>query len=426
MKPVKGFSQEPLRALATFVSGGTPSKRVSDYWGKHTLWVSAKDLKSFWIQSSVEMLSESGRSVASLVPAGTVLILVRGMGLFKDIPLGIASVDLAINQDLKGLKPKSSVDAEYLAYALLAKKHELMQMVEAAGHGTGRLDTDRLKDLVLPCPRMSIQKQIVSVLKAWDTGIERSEQLMVVKRKRYKWFMQQLLAGKRRVSDLGTPAKDHSLPSDWKDMRLTALFKPVKRKNTKAQTRVLTASGEHGLVDQSKYFDRSVAGESLDSYFLVRRGEFAYNRSSMNGYPYGATKRLDSCEEGVLSTLCICFKIASDECDSDYYKHLFEGRYIDSQLRRIAQVGARAHGLLNVTQSDFFSLIVPCPPIEEQRKIATLIDDAVTELDLLRAQLDALKRQKRGLMQKLLTGEWPVRIDEPEMSPDTESNRGDI
>jgi type I restriction enzyme, S subunit len=416
MKPAKGFPQAPLRALATFVSGGTPSKRVSDYWGKHTFWVSAKDLKSFWINSSMEMLSEGGRSVASLVPAGTVLILVRGMGLFKDIPLGIASVDLAINQDLKGLKPKSSVDAEYLAYALLAKKHELMQMVEAAGHGTGRLDTDRLKDLMLPYPRRAIQKQIVSVLKAWDTGIEKTEQLIAAKRKRYKWFMQQLLTGKKRFSDFGTLTKDHSLPSDWKDMRLTALFKPVKRKNTKGLARVLTASGEHGLVDQREYFDRSVAGESLDTYFLVRRGEFAYNRSSMNGYPYGATKRLDSCEEGVLSTLCICFKIASEECDSDYYKHLFEGRYIDSQLRRIAQVGARAHGLLNVTQSDFFSLMVPCPPINEQRKIAAVIDNALSDLDLLRAQLDALKLQKRGLMQKLLTGEWPVKADASEAS----------
>lgn len=130
----------------------------------------------------------------------------------------------------------------------------------------------------------------------------------------------------------------------------------------------------------------------------------------MNGYPYGAIKRLDNHEEGVLSILYICFELISDNCYSDYYKHLFEGRYLDSQLRKIAQVGARAHGLLNVTLHDFFSMKVPCPPIEEQRRIADVIDIADRELALLRAQLDALREQRKGLMQKLLTGEVRVGV----------------
>jgi type I restriction enzyme S subunit len=95
-----------LGDLASFVSGGTPSKQIAEYWGGHTPWVSAKDLKSLHINSSIDTLSEEGRKVASLVAPGTLLILVRGMSLFKSIPLGIAGLEVAINQDLKGLRKR--------------------------------------------------------------------------------------------------------------------------------------------------------------------------------------------------------------------------------------------------------------------------------------------------------------------------------
>jgi type I restriction enzyme S subunit len=213
--------------------------------------------------------------------------------------------------------------------------------------------------------------------------------------------MQQLLTGRQRL-----PGFD----KHWKEVHLRDIFNPVRRKNDKGVTHVLTASGELGLVDQTEYFNRSVAGESLDGYFLLRRGEFAYNRSSMNGYPYGAIKRLDEYGEGVLSTLYICFKPASESCHSDFYKHLFEAGVLNRQLREVVQVGARAHGLLNVTVHDFFSLKVPCPPIEEQRRIAAIVDIANRELGLLRSQLDALREQKKGLMQQLLTGKIRVKV----------------
>jgi type I restriction enzyme S subunit len=162
------------------------------------------------------------------------------------------------------------------------------------------------------------------------------------------------------------------------------------------------------LIDQSVFFNRSVAGQSLEAYYLLKKREFAYNRSSMKNYPYGAIKRLDRYEEGILSTLYICFSIKNDGGYSDYFKHLFESGLLNRELRGIAQVGARAHGLLNVTLKDFLSINVLQPSHEEQSSIAQVLSAADNEINQLEKKLKALEKQKRGLMQKLLTGEIRV------------------
>jgi len=184
--------------------------------------------------------------------------------------------------------------------------------------------------------------------------------------------------------------------------------KPVKRKNGHGCELVLTASGEHGLVAQREYFNRNVAGTDLSSYYTLRNGEFAYNRSAMNGYPYGAIKRLDAHDEGVLSTLYLCFAIDDAKLDSNFLRHVFDSSVLNRQLRRIVRVGARAHGLLNVTDEDFFAVRIPLPELDEQRAIASVLDGLNLERDLLEEQRQLYRRYKRGLMQRLLSGEIQV------------------
>jgi hypothetical protein len=145
----------------------------------------------------------------------------------------------------------------------------------------------------------------------------------------------------------------------------------------------LTASGEYGLIDQSAFFNRSVAGHHLKDYYLLKKGEFAYNRSSMKNYPYGAIKRLDRYEEGILSTLYICFSITNNHGNSNYFRHLFESGLLNRQLRTITQVGSRAHGLLNVALKDFLNIKVPQPSHEEQVSIAEVLSSADNEINQL-------------------------------------------
>lgn len=313
--------------------------------------------------------------------------------------------DLFLSDKLWQLKPKPGIELciEWLANFMSSTpvRYKLSKLATGTSDSMKNISKDDLLSLKVDIPPYREQKEIARILGCSNRAIYLTELMISAQKERHKWLMQQILTGKRRL-----PGFEKS----WKEVKISDIFKPVRRKNNKSITHVLTASGEHGLVDQTEYFNRSVAGESLEGYYLLRRGEFAYNRSSMNGYPYGAIKRLDAYDEGVLSTLYLCFELSADCCYSDFYKHFFEAGVHNEQLRSIVQVGARAHGLLNVTLHDFFALKVLCPPIEEQKKIASTIDIAERELDLLRSQLRDLKEQKRGLMQQLLTGKRRVKV----------------
>jgi type I restriction enzyme S subunit len=273
------------------------------------------------------------------------------------------------------------------------------------------LGVKRFSRLKLPFPLKKEQQAIATILSTWDRAIEKTEALIQAKERRKAGLMQRLLTGKVRFGEFG-PVADDTPPTDWDTCRLEDICKRVTRKNPDGITHVLTASGEHGLVDQRDYFNRSVAGESLANYYLLKKGEFAYNRSSMNGYPYGAIKRLDRYEAGLLSTLYLCFRITSEKVDSDYLRHFFDSPILNKELRGIVQVGARAHGLLNVSTGDFMRLRVCIPSLKEQKRIAKCLDAATSEIQEHRNQLTALKEQKKGLMQQLLTGKVRVKAKE--------------
>ncbi|MCA9544083.1 MAG: restriction endonuclease subunit S [Myxococcales bacterium] len=182
------------------------------------------------------------------------------------------------------------------------------------------------------------------------------------------------------------------------------MFKRVARKNTAGITRVLTASGEHGLIDQGEFFNKRVAARDISGYFHLKRGEFAYNRSSMAGYPYGAIKRLERYSDGALSTLYLCFALRKPEAlDPDFASHLLDSGQLDSELAPIARVGARAHGLLNVTPAEFFEIQCSIPPLPEQKKIAAILGAVDAAIQATQAVIDQTRRVKAGLLQTLLT-----------------------
>ncbi|MGN1182406.1 MAG: restriction endonuclease subunit S [Faecalibacillus sp.] len=148
----------------------------------------------------------------------------------------------------------------------------------------------------------------------------------------------------------------------------------VTRKNKNNESNLpLTISAQYGLVDQVSFFNKSVASKDLSGYYLLKNGEFAYNKSYSNDYPWGAIKRLDLYDEGCLSTLYICFKI-NNLVNTDYLKYYFESPKWYKQVSEIAGEGARNHGLLNIAVDDFFNTEHKFACIEEQEKIANFLD----------------------------------------------------
>jgi len=167
-----------------------------------------------------------------------------------------------------------------------------------------------------------------------------------------------------------------SFDFSWEQRKLGELVDRVVRKNTNNESTLpLTISAQYGLVDQITYFNNRVASRDVSNYYLVLNGEFAYNKSTSDGYPFGAVKRLDLYEKGVLSTLYIVFAPKKEQqIDSDYLTVFFDTDRWHKGVAERAAEGARNHGLLNISAEDFFDIDLSVPKdIVEQKQIGAFI-----------------------------------------------------
>lgn len=193
------------------------------------------------------------------------------------------------------------------------------------------------------------------------------------------------------------------VPNEWGEERLKHYFKRLTRKNSEKNQNVLTISAQYGLISQEEFFNKSVASEDKSNYFLLNKGDFAYNKSYSNGYPYGAIKRLEYYEKGIVSPLYICLE-SLQEKTSDYFVQYFEAGLLNKEIHAVAQEGARNHGLLNIAVEDFFNSRVVVPKIPEQEKIAEILAGQDRVIALKEKLLAEKQKQKKYLMQQLLTG----------------------
>lgn len=188
---------------------------------------------------------------------------------------------------------------------------------------------------------------------------------------------------------------------DWEEKKLGNVSDRVTRKNENLESTLpLTISAQYGLVDQITFFNNQIASTTnLRNYFLVKNGEFAYNKSYSAGYPWGAIKRLDRYEKGVLSTLYIVFK--PKNINSDYLLSYYDTDKWYKQVSEIAAEGARNHGLLNIAPNDFFQTTFVAPMSEiEQQKIGAFLSHVDSLIQAKTKKLESLKAVKKSLLQK--------------------------
>ena len=200
----------------------------------------------------------------------------------------------------------------------------------------------------------------------------------------------------------------------WKAEKLSDYAERVTRKNTNNETNLpLTISSKDGLVDQISYFNKTVASKDMSGYYLLKNGEYAYNKSYSVGYDFGSVKRLDRYDMGALSTLYICFGLKKH--DSDFIKAYFDSLKWYREIYMISAEGARNHGLLNVPTDEFFNTKHYIPmDSAEQRKIADFMIALEHRIEAQQSLVDNLKKYKRGLLSQLIaqkksfdtSGEW--------------------
>ena len=188
---------------------------------------------------------------------------------------------------------------------------------------------------------------------------------------------------------------------EWVEKRLKDISKRVTRKNNDlVSERALTISAQFGLIDQEEFFQKKIASKDVSGYYLIKKGEFAYNKSYSTGYPLGAIKRLDKYENGVLSTLYILFKAV--DVDSDYLAHYYESDKWHREVSMCAAEGARNHGLLNIAPADFFNtrLVIP-KELEEQQAVGAYFSNLDNLINSYQEKITQLETLKKKLLQDM-------------------------
>lgn len=250
-------------------------------------------------------------------------------------------------------------------------------------------------------PEYPEQKAIVTVLSTWDRGIRQLTDLIAAKLRFKQGLMQQLLSGHRRFKGFGKPSNDTGqLPEGWKRLKASELFGNFTQKKNDDED-LLSVTQDRGVIPRTMLKGKVVMPESgTGGYKLVEPGNFVISlRSFQGGLEYSQYRGLVSPAYTVLKP---CQTI-----NDAFFRHYFKS-YDFIQRLAVAVIGIRDGK--QISYNDFESVKLPKPPIEEQERIAAVLDISDREINLLGKQLEALKQQKKGLMQKLLTGEVRVKL----------------
>jgi type I restriction enzyme S subunit len=392
---MKNWKKATLDELVIFKSGGTPDKGNPEYWGSDFPWVSAKDLKWPILINSHDKLSLKGKALAKIAPKNALLILIRGMTLFKDVPICLAGVPMAFNQDIKALVPSNEIDPIFLMYVMRQQKTHLLQLVDSAGHGTGRIDTDILKKFSIYFPPLPEQQKIAEILATWDEGIEKLERLVEAKEGILKTLYQKTLFS------------SHST-KNWSEVFLRNLMIPRNEQAIPSQEAPLySLTIEDGVTPKTDRYNREflVRDKGTKKYQLVCDGDIVFNPSNLR---WGAIARAKISHRVTVSPIYEVLQIKSDVVCPE-----FLALFLTSP-QQISIFASKVEGTLvermAVKLDGFLATKIRIPKDKkDQEKIANIFTSSIMEMEIIKRKISLLKIQKQALMQKLLSGEWNTK-----------------
>ena len=385
------WEQRKLGDVTDSFSGGTPDGSHASYYGGSIPFIRSAEINS---DKTELFLTEKGldNSSAKIVERGTVLYALYGATSGE---VGIAAIKGAINQAILALSPHTGNDPLFLASWLRREKARIVDTYLQGGQGN--LSGSIVKELSFALPQQKEQQVIGSFFSHLDN-------LITLHQRKYD----KLVVFKKSMLEKMFPKDGESVPEirfagftdPWEQRKLEDIANRVTRKNEGESDLPLTISSQYGLVDQRTFFNNQVASKDMSGYYLLRKGEFAYNKSTSGDSPWGAVKRLVRYEKGCVSTLYICFGL--DGADPDFLVTYYETDRWYKAVQMIAAEGARNHGLLNIAPNDFFDTALILPPSREEQELIGLffarLDNLIT---LHQRKLELLRNIKKSLLDKM-------------------------
>ena len=378
--------------------GGTPKTSNESFWKGNIPWIQSSDLiegslfdvvpRKYISQEAVD------KSATKLVPENSMAIVTRvGVGKLAFMPFPYAT-----SQDFLSLS-ELKTEPQFTAYVLYKKLQSELNAVQGTSIKGVTKDELLTKKIMTPC--YEEQEKIGSYLYSLDHLITLHQRKCEETKKLKKYMLQKMF-----------PQNGQTVPEirfagftdAWEQRKLRNLVDRVTRKNQDLVSELpLTISAQYGLIDQNEFFDKRVASKDVSGYYLIENGEFAYNRSTSTDAPWGAIKRLDRYENGVLSTLYIVFRIKENNpVDSDFLVSYYSTNLWHKGIHEIAAEGARNHGLLNIAPADFFETELRIPQdIEEQKKIGKYFEKLERLITLHQHKCEQLQNMKKFMLQNM-------------------------
>ena len=306
-------------------------------------------------------------------------------------------------------------DPEYINYWMNSRTADVaVKRISTRAVSQANINpTELLKNCPLPLPPLPEQRKIAEILRTWDEALEKLTSLRAAKLKRHRGLTMALVFGRwqlerfRKTREV-TPYRWFELPGSWSCQHVGDLATEISERNGEGdQHEVLSCSKHDGFVRSLEYFKKQVFSADLTGYKKIWRGDFGFPSNHVEEGSIGLQNLTDI---GVVSPIYTVFRFNPDKVNAEYafavlktelYRHIFE-------VSTSASVDRRG----SLRWSEFSRLPFPVPPLDEQEAIADVLRTSRRELDALTDEIEALTRQKRGLMQKLLTGEWRVNTTE--------------
>lgn len=427
-----GWTEAPLGYLVRLEGGSTPSKEEPAFWNGSVPWVSPKDMKRFVIDGAEDHVTDEAllRTSLRLVQPPAVLTVVRGMILAHTVPVARLASPVTLNQDMKAMKPARRLDAGFLAYALLARQSELLGLVEQAGHGTCCLRTEQLTKVRIAFPGLTQQRAIASFLDRKTAAID----ALIAKKER----LIQLLQEKRQAVithavtkglDPGVKMKDSGVewlgevPAHWEVVRLKFSLRGIEQGWSPSCESREADEGEWGVLKagcvnygvfnerENKALPADLAPERA---LEVRPGDVLMSRANTREL-LGSTALVTQ----VRTQLLLCDKLyrlrlRPAVADAEFVTLALATRSTRHQLERAAT--GTSSSMQNIGQDVVANLLLPRPPLAEQRAIAEYVANATADLatsvETARRSVGLLREYRQALITAAVTGQVEVGAEE--------------
>ena len=384
---------------AKIAKGASPRWQGFEYQKEGILFITSENVRDGFLNISEPKflpLAFHKKQKNSQLLSGDVLVNIVGASIGRSCIYRGQYGQANVNQAVCILRPNEKTLSEYLLYYFQAPGNLKKLLGEQAATARPNLSLAHFRKFTIHLPEKSEQQIIVNILASWDVAIEKAGRLIEEKNKRLRWLTCKLI--------LDPAARMGS----YKQVKICDISDRVQRTSDGVSYPILTIASASGFVLQEVKYSRFMAGKSLEDYILLKEDEFAYNKGNSLRYQFGCVFQLKNYKAALVPHVYVCFKLHSD-VDASYLGHVFDADYLKRQLGSLVNTGVRNNGLLNIRPDDFMEVTVPIPPVDVQKRIAATLNTARYEIDLIRKQVEAYRKQKRSLMQKLLTGEWRVK-----------------